>query len=126
MDDDWGYLYFRTANTARRVDSLEQLVHSTLAELVTIANEAGVPTGGKAPGWRMFLDMFGTGEFGCSIIIVEVYSLVLNVGNGGMLYINYESSSQRPPFHHSLLSTSECMVWMNDEDSRTTGFVACL
>ena len=34
---------------ARRVDSLEQLVHSTLAELVTIANEAGVPTGGKAP-----------------------------------------------------------------------------
>lgn len=32
----------------RRVDSLEQLVHSTLAELVTIANEAGVPTGGKA------------------------------------------------------------------------------
>ena len=31
----------------RRVDSLEQLVHSTLAELVTIANEAGVPTGGK-------------------------------------------------------------------------------
>lgn len=30
------------------MDSLEQLVHSTLAELVTIANEAGVPTGGKA------------------------------------------------------------------------------
>lgn len=36
----------------RRVDSLEQLVHSTLAELVTIANEAGVPTGGKAWMWK--------------------------------------------------------------------------
>jgi len=32
----------------RRIDSLEHLVHNTLAELVTIANEAGVPTGGKA------------------------------------------------------------------------------
>jgi len=32
----------------RRIDSLEVLVHNTLAELVTIANEAGVPTGGKA------------------------------------------------------------------------------
>lgn len=32
----------------KRVDSLETLVHQTLAELVTIANEAGVPTGGKA------------------------------------------------------------------------------
>lgn len=33
---------------ARRVDSLESLVHQTLGELVNIANEAGVPTGGKA------------------------------------------------------------------------------
>eukprot|EP00439_Symbiodinium_sp_Y106_P027689 s1577_g3.t1 len=33
---------------SRRIDSLEVLVHNTLAELVTIANEAGVPTGGKA------------------------------------------------------------------------------
>jgi len=32
----------------RCIDSVEELVHETLAELVTIADEAGVPTGGQA------------------------------------------------------------------------------
>ena len=46
----------------RRIDSLETMVHQTLGELVSIANEAGVPTGGKARGIGLVIFVFCLGS----------------------------------------------------------------
>lgn len=119
----------QTSTPCRRVDSLEQLVHSTLAELVTIANEAGVPTGGKAWMWKFHWKYVSNGKTPWAFyyffialwtfserwvrskhiynIYVCLLSCVATVVNSG----DRSLSGNRFAKARAVLETKTCLVW---------------
>eukprot|EP00930_Biecheleria_cincta_P045396 TRINITY_DN31296_c0_g1_i1.p1 TRINITY_DN31296_c0_g1~~TRINITY_DN31296_c0_g1_i1.p1 ORF type:complete len:962 (+),score=175.07 TRINITY_DN31296_c0_g1_i1:292-2886(+) len=73
----------------RRIDELEEMVHQVLSEIVGIANEAGVPTGGQgrgpkktAPSASALATTMG-GSMGGSMNSTFMQTGMPNIGSGG-------------------------------------------
>lgn len=73
----------------RRIDELEEMVHQVLSEIVGIANEAGVPTGGQGRGPKKTAPSASTlatsmgGSMGGSMNSSFMQTGMSNMGSGG-------------------------------------------